>query len=451
MKIKNSELMQILEEVESDLAKAFESSRENLSKAAEPEMVLEGRKAKEHDGYHDSPENHGHVLEPEVHYKAEQSHSGSSVSKGQAMHMAEDSPSASSPSRSSPSASRSAAKAEGIGHEKLREGSHSSTMSKDSPDFEGSSPSTSSPSASSPSSASSASSPSAGSPDELHSELSAEAQPSDQPMVDDQHQYSPEELAAEYAQLPPDELEVHLQALLMAKEQQSGGAPDQGAPPPSPDQAQPPAPGPSPDMAMKTEDKLGAVEPTKEHMEHIDPATKGNKAMKTEDKLSATQPTKQHMEHIDPATKGNKAMKTEDHLNAVAPSKEHMQELDPAARGNKAVDMQYSPAMKSEGELDNLRKAVESQKEDIEILTKALKHTLEQPLRKAITSVAYLPRAEEPVTTPAKKEAPKSMADVTTRLTALTADKSLAKADRELINSWYERRVSLEKLAKFFE
>lgn len=67
---------------------------------------------------------------------------------------------------------------------------------------------------------------------------------------------SPEQLQAEYAQLPPDQLKMHLMAAhaaLMAVMGQQGG--DQGGAPPAPDASASPAPGPEqtppPDMGKK--------------------------------------------------------------------------------------------------------------------------------------------------------------------------------------------------------
>lgn len=393
MKIKNSELLAILEDVENDLAKAFATSKGDLAKAEEHELVESGRKAAEHKGYHDSPEHHDQVVEPEV-------------------HKASPSPSA---SESSTSASKTARKAE----HSASESSSSSSLSKDSPDLEGSSPSAPSASASSPS-ASEGSSPK--SADDLHSELSAEAQPQKDPIANGQpgqpgqpQTYSLEELTTEYQQLPPEELDIHLQAAMAAKEAQSGGMDqqqpplDQGAPPPSP------APSPSPEMAMKNEDKLAPVAPTK--------AGSGT------DKLGAVKPT-------DARSAGPSR------LDATAPSKEHMG----AAKSEAPAEV---PLAKSES--DQVRdEEIKSLKEDVQILTKALEHVLETPMRKAITTIAHIPRTEGDAPVVSTEKKPLTMEVVRAKLTALTATK-LEKSDRELINAWYERKVGLDQLAKFFE
>lgn len=431
MKIKNSELMAILEDVEADLAKAFDSSKGNFAKAEEREFVEEGRKAKEHDGYHDSPEHHDKEVLPEVH-KA--------------------SPSA---SESSTSASRSARKAEDSAHggpewSKVREGSHSSTaqkaersasessttsgsLSKDSPDFGDKSPSDGSPSAASEGSASGGDK----SPEDLHSELSAEAQPDQAPPENgDQPQdpgamqsYSPEELMSEYLKLPPEELDIHLQAAMAAKEQQAGAqqqpAPDAMAQPPASPSPAAPAPAPSPSPLAQNENRLDAVSPSK--------------ANGGQNRLLDVKPT-------DAKSAGPSR------LADVAPSKEHMESTDPATKGNKAMgksEQEQDNLKKSEAEKDSLIKTLQ---EDVEILTKAVKHVLETPVRKAVTSISFIPRADAaPAPAAEEKKAPQNLSDVRARLNQLTQDPKLAKSDRELITAWYERRASLDQLAKFFE
>jgi len=95
-------------------------------------------------------------------------------------------------------------------------------------------------------------------------------------------------------------------------------------------------------------------------------------------------------------------------------------------------------------EIESLKALVKSQAEDTENLAKALKLVLEQPMRKAVTSVAHLPKAET-------EKAPLTRASVNARLKELSMKPDLKKSDRQLINDFYDGRVSADKLAPLFE
>jgi hypothetical protein len=160
---------------------------------------------------------------------------------------------------------------------------------------------------------------------------------------------TPEALQAEYSKLPPEELDMHIQAALAAKAALSGQAPA-GAPPVAAPEAAPPA---MPPMAMKSE------------------------ASASQEGLS----------------------KAEDKIKSL--------------------------------------------EEDIQNLTKALKMVVEQPVRKAITSVAYMAKSEE------VKEVTPAMAHA--KLKELSARPDLKKSERQLIMDFYEGRIKADKLAPLFE
>jgi hypothetical protein len=75
-------------------------------------------------------------------------------------------------------------------------------------------------------------------------------------------------------------------------------------------------------------------------------------------------------------------------------------------------------------------------KAQVETLTKALTMMVERPVRKAQISV---PASATPALPLTKNE-------VTTKLTALTADPKLSKSDRERINAYYNRNISVEQI-----
>jgi hypothetical protein len=98
----------------------------------------------------------------------------------------------------------------------------------------------------------------------------------------------------------------------------------------------------------------------------------------------------------------------------------------------------------SEEKISRLEALVKSQGEDTENLTKAIQQMLNMPQRKAVTSVAHLPRAEA-------EKAPLTQATVHARLKELSARPELKKSDRQLINDFYDGRVKADKLAPLFE
>lgn len=220
---------------------------------------------------------------------------------------------------------------------------------------------------------------------------------------------TPEALQAEYGKLAPEELDMHIKAALSAKAAIAGapgapgvpGAPDAGGLPPPDASAAPmppdagglPPPGPSaPPMAPPAGGPPG-----------LPP---GPPAMKAELKAS-------------PERNGKHS------IDALGKS------------ANEYISKKY------EDEISELRALAKSQQEDVENLTKILTKVLEQPLRKAVTTVAHLPKVEE------KREL--NAVNIHARLKELSAKPDLKKSDRQLINDFYDGRVKADKLAPLFE
>lgn len=220
------------------------------------------------------------------------------------------------------------------------------------------------------------------------------------PAAEQSQALTPEALQAEYSKLSPEELDMHIKAALAAKAMVAGspdagmGAPmDQsaGGPPPPPMGASP-----SPGGAPPPPPGAGGGPP-------MPPPT-----MKAE--ISAS-PERNGKDSIDSLGKSE--------FEAI----------------NK----------KNNEEMDNLRALVKSQAEDIENLAKIAKTLAEQPLRKAVTSIAHLPKAAS--TEP--KEF--TRASIQAHLKTVSARPDLKKSDRQLINDWYDGRVKIDKLAHLFE
>jgi hypothetical protein len=105
------------------------------------------------------------------------------------------------------------------------------------------------------------------------------------------------------------------------------------------------------------------------------------------------------------------------------------------------------------------RTEVDMLKKSVKLLTDALETVTNAPLRKSVTryenGIAYIPY-QGAVVAPDHKPLKKSMkelskAEIHQKLIEVTADPTLAKSDRELINGYYSRSVALDKLEKFFQ
>lgn len=180
-----------------------------------------------------------------------------------------------------------------------------------------------------------------------------------------------EALAAEYAKLPPEELEMHLMALQAAMQKLGGGA--EGSAGGSPAGSPPAAPGAEASPAMKKEMSAKATEKSPKGVEKS--YTKKEKSAKEE------------------STKEESSEKS-------------------------------SPMSKSE--LDALNAKVDVALKAVEFLTR--------PMRKAVTEAADMPSKVM------------TRAEVTEKLKSVTANPSLAKSDRTLVNEFYDGRVSLDKI-----
>lgn len=193
---------------------------------------------------------------------------------------------------------------------------------------------------------------------------------SDAPPMDDQQPEnvpaaSPEELQDLYGQLTPEQLDMHLQALMAVKA--SMGGDDQA--PPMDDAGAPPAP----------------------------PAPPAEKALE---------------------------MSEGDMVKEESKMEESSSE-------------ELSKAEQNSDEISALRKNVDT-------LTKAVKMLVEQPIRKAVTSVAFVPRTEE--TKPAV-----TYTDIDSKLRELSKRPDLKKSERDAIIGFYNGHPDEAKILSLLE
>ena len=193
---------------------------------------------------------------------------------------------------------------------------------------------------------------------------------------------TPEALQAEYAQLAPEELDMHIQAALSAKEALQASA----APAPDASMQPPASPSPSPSPAAPP-------------------------AMKAEASAEAS----------------------------ASPVAKEDVKVDKKAIGGKMV-----PVKKSEPEVDPRDAEIASLREDIEILTKSITMVMEQPLRKAVTSMAYVAKA--PV-----EEPKKSFTSADVRQLIKDNAHKLTKSERDLVIDFYDGKVQASKLEAVLE
>lgn len=207
---------------------------------------------------------------------------------------------------------------------------------------------------------------------------------------------TPEALQAEYSKLAPEELDMHIKAALAAKAAVAG-APDAsaGAPPMAPPDASAPMGAPPAGPPA-----LAAAPPSP-------PMPDDPMALKSE--LSA----------------GHK--------------KANGGQIKAGGSLGKSENEQAT-----DDKIAALEALVKSQGEDNENLAKAIKLMIEQPLRKAVTSVAHLPKVEA-------EKAPLTKASINARLKELSMKPDLKKSDRALINDFYDGRVKADALAPLFE
>jgi hypothetical protein len=105
------------------------------------------------------------------------------------------------------------------------------------------------------------------------------------------------------------------------------------------------------------------------------------------------------------------------------------------------------PIKKSESdEVASLKAELAETNAGLEALVKAFTNVVGQPMRKAVTNLAFVPKTGE---APADQidVSKLSSAQITEKLKAVTADQKLSKSDRDLINGYYVRAVSVDKIA----
>ena len=203
---------------------------------------------------------------------------------------------------------------------------------------------------------------------------------------------TPEALQAEYAQLPPEELDMHIQAALAAKEALAGAAgPGAGAPPAGPAGA-PPAGPPAPPA---------------------DAASAGGPPMMGKEEL-----------RINKEATGGKISA------GVKKSEDQIQKL---------VDLVKA----QQDQIESMRK---NSTEDIEILTKAVRSVLETPVRKAVTSLADVPELKK---TEAVAEKFKTRKDVDNFISANV--EKMTKSERDLWLDFVDNKVPASKLEPMLE
>lgn len=194
-------------------------------------------------------------------------------------------------------------------------------------------------------------------------------------------------LAAEYAKLAPEELEMHLMAIEAAMQQMQGGA---AGGPEAAAGGMPPAGAPAPAS------QAGAMPP------------EGSPAMKSEKSVSASAS----------AEKSKHKM-----------GKEESSHAEESSAKKKEVSAEESSSI-SKSEFDEMKAKLDVAMKGIEFLTR--------PMRKAVTE--FVGETTKPAASFTKSE-------VTAKLKSVTASPTLAKSDRNLINGFYDGAVSLDQIA----
>lgn len=184
-------------------------------------------------------------------------------------------------------------------------------------------------------------------------------------------QLTPEALQAEYAKLPPEELQMHLQAAQAALAALGGGMGAPDAAPPAPEAA---APAPSP--------------------------------------------------------------------SASAP----LLQSEKAVRDMIAQDLKKTEDL-AKSELESVKAENKSLKEDVEIIAATLKKMIETPVRKAITSIAELPKGEEEAQADETYK-PLDPTNFWKKLAEVSKRPDLKKGEKKLILDIYAKQVEPEAAAK---
>ena len=213
----------------------------------------------------------------------------------------------------------------------------------------------------------------------------------------DQGPADPEALMAEYAKLPPEELKVHFMACKAALAQVMGVDPEAGASPEAPPagpSAPPVAPSPSP----------AGPPPGGPLMQAEVPADLKNL----------------------PANGGSQ--------KAAVPD---------AIKSESAPEVGTSLS-KAEDKVKELEAAVADQDKQIELLVKAVDLVIGQPIRKAVTSVSFVPRADESKAEPSK-------AEISAKLCEVIRSKKLSKSESERAISYSMGNIGYEQIKDLLE
>jgi hypothetical protein len=201
------------------------------------------------------------------------------------------------------------------------------------------------------------------------------------------------ELAAQYAQLSPEELEMHLMALQAAMQQLMGGAEGSaGAAAPAGPAGAPPA-GPEASASAGMPPMMGKAEKSAS--------------------ASASAEKSAHMKkEVSASASAEKS--------ASYHKKEHSAEESSSKEESSSV---------SKSELEAVNAKLDVALKAVEFLTR--------PMRKAVTEFVS---EEKPAANLTKNE-------VTAKLRAVCSTPSLSKSDRELVNGFYDGRVSLDRIS----
>lgn len=125
----------------------------------------------------------------------------------------------------------------------------------------------------------------------------------------------------------------------------------------------------------------------------------------------------------------------------------------PAMKGEMSAGKQVSPSPGNGGKLgksetardealEQLKAELKKNEEHINLLATALDKALTTPLRKAVTTVAHVPKGEEDKSTALSL----SKSEIAEKLSEKARDPKLAKSDRDLINKFYVGAVDVVKL-----
>lgn len=269
---------------------------------------------------------------------------------------------------------------------------------------------------------------------------------------------TPEALQAEYSQLAPEELDMHIKAALAAKEalaaSASAMAPDAASAAPAGAPAGAPAP-----MAMKGE----MSEASSSSSSSSSSIGKGefSSATSSEDSIDKDELSQGGMDH-NAAHKDQinqkKGSLPPGGMSHNVPSKDAIDkgELHGSYNKNSGGKISGGKMAKSEDPRDSkiaeLEALVKAQSDnlqmahgDIENLTTAVKMVLERPERKAVTTVAALVKGEST----GEEKTMFTPAEAQQRLRDLIP--TLNKSERDLVGEFYAGKVKASALAPIFE